>query len=128
MYERVKQRLKDGYGSESHRYFSMLMRDPCGVIDSLLLTFDDTHGTVQKRSTKHLYLKYENRVAAEKPELDPSSYGHALVALEEIGLVERDTESKRGRWVLTETDPQELLVVKRVSQESNILQLYQDDR
>lgn len=124
MYEQAEKWLKDGHTSDNPLYYTMLMKNPDGVIDSLLLAFEDTYGTMQERTTTHLYTKYEEQVDAGDPELDPSLYGHALAALDDMGLIEQDTSSGKARWMLEETNQRRLVAVKQAAHDPEVQQLY----
>lgn len=100
------------------------MKDPKGVIDSILIAFEDTYGTVQQRRPHVLYRKYEEKVHQNEPELDERSYGLALAALQDMGLVQRDGDKANALWHFEETEPDQLKVVKRAAEDSDVQCMY----
>lgn len=122
--ERVKSRLIDGCESEKRRSYYQLMKDPEGVIESILIAFDDTYGTVQQRRPHVLYRKYEEKVYNTEPELDQRSFGQALAALQDMGIVERDAEKANVLWLFDETEPDQLKAVKKAADDPDVKRAY----
>jgi hypothetical protein len=122
--ERVKSCLLEGPESEKSRNYNQLMKDPNGVIDSILVTYDDTYGTVQHRRPHVLYNKYKSKIHKTEPKLDQRSYGQALAALEDMGIVQRDKEKANVLWNFGETEPNQLKAVKRAAADRDVQRLY----